>query len=123
MANVDLGVGPDMPTRPTQAEPDGITEASRAQDQVARESPDSATGNPLHFTGLTPQQQTEAAAAATPNSGSLNPLSSFLLRILGGASSDGIVSFFSMFRDLRDQGHHYTQPPPPPPPPENEPIT
>lgn len=119
MANVQLGVGPEVPTRPSQAEPDGITEGARAQEQIARESPDSATRNPLHFTGLAPQQQTEAA----PNSGSLNPFSSFLLRILGGASSDGIVSFLSMFRDLRDQGQHYPQPQPPPPPQENEPMT
>lgn len=117
----ELGAGPELATRPSQPEPDGTAEGdARAQEQTA--SSDTATRSPLHFTGLNPQQ-TETAA---PPAGPLNPLSSFLLRILGGASSDSIVSFFSMFRDVRDQGQHYTQPSPPPlppPPPENEPTT
>lgn len=121
MANVDLGVGPQLPPRPNQAEPNSNAEGAATEEPMARENSDSATRNPLQFTGLGAQQQTEAA----PTSSSLNPFSSFLLRILGGASSDGLVSFFSMFRDLRDQGQHYAQTPPPPPaaPAENEPVT
>jgi hypothetical protein len=38
-----------------------------------------------------------------------------LLWLLGGGASDGIVSFFSMFRDVRDHGH--------PPRNENDQVT
>lgn len=119
MANVEVGVGPQIPARPNPSLPDGVAGFGTGQEQTARENSDSATRNPLHFTGLAPQQQTEAA----PTTSSLNPLSSFLLRILGGASSDVIVSFFSMFRDSRDQGQHYPQQPQSPSPSENEPGT
>lgn len=51
-------------------------------------------------------QQTEA----TPSPGSLNPFSSMLLWILGGASSEGLNSFLSLFRDVRDQGQVYPEP-------------
>ncbi|KVH89630.1 hypothetical protein Ccrd_008378 [Cynara cardunculus var. scolymus] len=38
------------------------------------------------------------------NPGAMNSFSSLLLWILGGASSEGLSSFLSMFRDVRDQG-------------------
>ncbi|KAL5731550.1 hypothetical protein ACHQM5_004269 [Ranunculus cassubicifolius] len=41
---------------------------------------------------------------ATPNPTPLNPFSSMLLWILAGASSEGLNSFLSLFRDVRDQG-------------------
>ncbi|KAK2662426.1 hypothetical protein Ddye_001000 [Dipteronia dyeriana] len=42
-----------------------------------------------------------------PNAGNMNSFSSLLLWILGGASSEGINSFLSMFRDVREQGQVY----------------
>ena len=42
-----------------------------------------------------------------PNPGTMNSFSSLLLWILGGASSEGLNSFLSMFRDVRDQGQVY----------------
>ena len=38
-----------------------------------------------------------------PHAGAMSSFSSMLLRILGGASSDGFNSFLSMFRDVRDE--------------------
>ncbi|CAD6206041.1 unnamed protein product [Miscanthus lutarioriparius] len=58
------------------------------------------------------QEQNPQQAGSTPaGSGSLNPFGSLLLWLLGGGASDGIVSFFSMFRDVRDHGQDYTDPP------------
>lgn len=69
-----------------------------------------------------PTNNTQQTETATPGSNSLNPFGSLLLWILGGASTEGIVSFFSLFRDLRDQHHAYVEPSPPNEN-ENEPIT
>ncbi|RID79803.1 hypothetical protein BRARA_A02511 [Brassica rapa] len=38
-----------------------------------------------------------------PHAGAMSSFSSMLLRILGGASSEGFNSFLSMFRDVRDE--------------------
>ncbi|KAL3844973.1 hypothetical protein ACJIZ3_002376 [Penstemon smallii] len=43
--------------------------------------------------------------------GAMNSFSSLLLWILGGASSESINSFLSLFRDFRDQGQVYAEPP------------
>ncbi|KAK9735594.1 hypothetical protein RND81_04G214700 [Saponaria officinalis] len=45
------------------------------------------------------------------NPGNMNSLSSLLLRILGGASSESLNSFLSIFRDVRDQNQFYAEPP------------
>ncbi|OEL35423.1 hypothetical protein BAE44_0003558 [Dichanthelium oligosanthes] len=66
-----------------------------------------AANNALQFQEQNPQQ----AGNAPAGSGSLNPFGSLLLWLLGGGASDGIVSFFSMFRDVRDHGQDYTDPP------------
>ncbi|KAL6894527.1 hypothetical protein ACP4OV_008625 [Aristida adscensionis] len=63
--------------------------------------------NPLQYQDQNPQQ----AGNAPAGSGSLNPFGSLLLWLLGGGASDGIVSFFSMFRDVRDHGQDYNDPP------------
>lgn len=52
-------------------------------------------------------QQTEGGQ----NPGNMNSFSSLLLWILGGASSESLNSFFSIFRDLRDQGQFYAESP------------
>ncbi|KAG1348056.1 Membralin-like protein [Cocos nucifera] len=92
-----LHLGPDRP---------GSAESSETREQSGRDSPDSGS-NDLHFPALGPPRQTGTA----PGSSLLNPFSSLLLWILGGASSDGIVSFFSMFRDVRDQGQVFPENP------------
>lgn len=45
------------------------------------------------------------------NPGNMNSLSSLLLWILGGASSESLNSFFSIFRDMRDQAQFYADSP------------
>lgn len=47
------------------------------------------------------------------NPGNMNSFSSLLLWILGGASSESLNSFFSIFRDVRDQGQFYAESPRP----------
>ncbi|KAL0915738.1 hypothetical protein M5K25_013192 [Dendrobium thyrsiflorum] len=81
-------------------------------DQPAAVNVPNSTNNQLRYPALNAQQ-----TGAAPGSSFLNPFGSFLLWILGGGASDGIVSFFSMFRDMRDQDHaqDFTQP-------ENEPA-
>ncbi|MED6207352.1 hypothetical protein PIB30_035057 [Stylosanthes scabra] len=64
-------------------------------------------GNPVRIPGQADIRQAEGG----PNPGSMNSFSSMLLWILGGASSEGLNSFFSMFRDVRDQGQVFTENP------------
>lgn len=56
--------------------------------------------DPAQISGQAEIRQAERG----PNPGSMNSFSSLLLWILGGASSEGLNSFFSLFRDVRDQG-------------------
>ncbi|KAL4359540.1 hypothetical protein AHAS_Ahas08G0087600 [Arachis hypogaea] len=58
-----------------------------------------------------PGQADIRQAEGGPNPGSMNSFSSMLLWILGGASSEGLNSFFSMFRDVRDQGQVFAETP------------
>ncbi|RYR35544.1 hypothetical protein Ahy_A10g050692 isoform D [Arachis hypogaea] len=78
------------------AEPPGRPENN--QDSVA---------NPVQIPGQADIRQAEGG----PNPGSMNSFSSMLLWILGGASSEGLNSFFSMFRDVRDQGQVFAETP------------
>ncbi|KAJ1435017.1 Membralin [Sesbania bispinosa] len=64
--------------------------------------------NPAQIPG---QADIRPAAERAPNPGSMNSFSSLLLWILGGASSEGLNSFFSIFRDVRDQGQVFTETP------------
>ncbi|KAJ7946615.1 putative Membralin [Quillaja saponaria] len=64
-------------------------------------------GNPMPNPGQAELSQAESG----PNPGTMNSFSSLLLWILGGASSEGRNSFFSMFRDARDQGQVYAESP------------
>ncbi|GJM96097.1 hypothetical protein PR202_ga12906 [Eleusine coracana subsp. coracana] len=68
---------------------------------------EATTNNPIQYQDQNPQQAGNPAAG----SGSLNPFGSLLLWLLGGGASDGIVSFFSLFRDVRDHGQDFTDPP------------
>lgn len=54
--------------------------------------------------------EAETGGNPAPATGAnMNSFSSLLLRILGGASSEGRNSFLSMFRDVRQQGEHLYQ--------------
>ncbi|KAK9151129.1 hypothetical protein Syun_009438 [Stephania yunnanensis] len=63
------------------------------------------TGTPDQFPELPQRSPTEAAQ----NHNSLNSFGSLLLWILGGASSEGLNSFLSLFRDARDEDQVYPE--------------
>ncbi|TKY71354.1 Membralin protein [Spatholobus suberectus] len=103
LSNTDLPTGAglrpgfdqSMPQNgPGVADPQGRSENNR--DRVA---------NPAQIPGQADIRQAERG----PNPGSMNSFSSLLLWILGGASSEGRNSFFSMFRDVRDQGQVFNE--------------
>ncbi|AQK64021.1 hypothetical protein ZEAMMB73_Zm00001d013620 [Zea mays] len=91
------------------------TDALLVQDESTRsqqEGQQNGISEPAANNALQYQEQNPQRAGSTPaGSGSLNPFGSLLLWLLGGGASDGIVSFFSMFRDVRDHGQDYTDPP------------
>ncbi|GFZ18707.1 hypothetical protein Acr_27g0004460 [Actinidia rufa] len=58
------------------------------------------------------QPDLRQAETGGANPGNMNSFSSLLLWILGGASSEGLNSFLSIFRDVRDQGQGYAEAPP-----------
>lgn len=92
-AGLRAGVGgPTMPVH-------GANGFSGVQGRADNGQPD-RLGNPLQLGGQPDLQQSEAGG----NPGSMNSFSSLLLWILGGASSEGLNSFLSIFRDLRDHG-------------------
>ncbi|AQK64015.1 hypothetical protein ZEAMMB73_Zm00001d013620 [Zea mays] len=90
-------------------------DALLVQDESTRsqqEGQQNGISEPAANNALQYQEQNPQRAGSTPaGSGSLNPFGSLLLWLLGGGASDGIVSFFSMFRDVRDHGQDYTDPP------------
>ncbi|GAB4855780.1 hypothetical protein Ancab_024425 [Ancistrocladus abbreviatus] len=67
-----------------------------------RQNPE-AEGNPD-----VPEHDLQQPATAQ-NPGNMNSFGSLLLWILGGASSEGLNSFFSIFRDVRAQGQFYAE--------------
>lgn len=85
---------------------DAATGFSGPEEQPSNENPD-RLGNPLDIGG----QPVIRQAGAGGNPGALNSFSSLLLWILGGASSESLNSFLSIFRDFRDQGQVYAGPP------------
>ncbi|KAK8954374.1 hypothetical protein KSP39_PZI002941 [Platanthera zijinensis] len=90
-----------------QAAPDPLAqpENTTASEQLALHDAPDAANNRVPFPGINAQQ-----TGTAPGSSFLNPFSSFLLWILGGGASDGIVSFFSMFRDVRDHDQDFIHP-------------
>lgn len=93
------GPGPAIPTT-------GGVDVTGLQEQSG--SVDGA-GDPIPI----PEQPNLQQPDNGPNPGAMNSFSSLLLWILGGASSEGLNSFLSMFRDARDQGQVFAEPPPP----------
>ncbi|XP_042024570.1 membralin-like protein At1g60995 [Salvia splendens] len=71
------------------------------------EQPPNRVGNPLNLGEQPVLHQPEGGG----NPGAMSSFSSLLLWILGGASSESLNSFLSIFRDFRDQGQVYAEPP------------
>lgn len=95
--NTDLTTGTGLRPGSNPAMPaNGGMDVSRLQEQSESEN---RAENPL--------QQADNGA----NPGAMNSFSSLLLWILGGASSEGLNSFLSMFRDVREQGQVYAENP------------
>ncbi|KAL7247922.1 hypothetical protein ACSBR2_002764 [Camellia fascicularis] len=86
------GSNPVIPTNNT-AELPGLR--GQAENDNSNRGP-----NPLQVAGQPDIPQAETGA----NAGTMNSFSNLLLWILGGASSEGLNSFLSLFRDVRDQG-------------------
>ncbi|GMG99876.1 hypothetical protein Nepgr_001716 [Nepenthes gracilis] len=98
-----LRTGNGVPTPPSGAAVvPGLQEQSGNNNRQDPDTEGNTTTIPRHDL-----QPTEAAQ----NPGSMNSFNSLLLWILGGASSEGLNSFFSIFRDARDQGRFYSESP------------
>ncbi|CAM0875566.1 unnamed protein product [Alopecurus aequalis] len=100
--NDGLGAAHETDTVMAQDEPTMNQQEGQGDDNI-----ETAAINPLQYQDQNPQR----AGNAPAGSGSLNPFASVLLWLLEGGASDGIVSFFSMFRDVRDHGQDYADPP------------
>lgn len=93
--NNEIGGGPEAPA------PDSVGpgESAGGPEQAVGNGNIDELGNPIQFSDLSTQQRGTASGSS---------IGSLLLWLLGGAPPDGIVSFFSMFRDVRDpQGQGY----------------
>ncbi|EXB87382.1 hypothetical protein L484_016729 [Morus notabilis] len=98
LVNSDLATGPGLRPVSDQAVPANGAEDPRFQGQTENAGPDRIDGD---------LRQTDN----DPNPGTLSSFSSLLLWILGGASSEGLNSLLSIFRDVRDQGQVYAESP------------
>ncbi|XP_006363752.1 uncharacterized protein [Solanum tuberosum] len=96
--NVDLAPGPGPRIDPSLPR-NGTNEFPVVADGQGNGNQDEF-GNSLQLGGQVDTRQSEGGA----NPGSMNSFSSLLLWILGGASSEGLNSFLSIFRDVREHG-------------------
>ncbi|XP_051148287.1 membralin-like protein At1g60995 [Andrographis paniculata] len=101
--NPDLASGPVLRPGVDTRMPRNVT----AGFPGTEEQPSPRHENPLDIGGQPILRQPEAGGGSP---GAMSSFSSLLLWILGGASSEGLSSFLSIFRDLRDQGQVYTEP-------------
>lgn len=102
--NVDMPPGPGPRIDPLVPR-NGATEFPEVPEQ--RNGNQDEFGNSLQLGAQPDTRQSETGA----NPGSMNSFSSMLLWILGGASSEGLNSFLSIFRDVRDHGQVFAEPP------------
>ncbi|KAF9589822.1 hypothetical protein IFM89_028757 [Coptis chinensis] len=91
-------------TRPGRDQARSPNGAAEVPGQTSETSNADRVGSPTHF----PESSARQAESA-PSPTSLNSFSSLLLWILGGASSEGLNSFLSLFRDVRDHGQVYPE--------------
>ena len=104
--NTDMTAGPG-PRVPNPVMPaNGAAELSGLQGR-AENNNSGRVGNPIQMVAGQPDLHQAETGGANP--GNMNSFSSLLLWILGGASSEGLNSFLSIFRDVRDQGHGYAE--------------
>ncbi|EEF32850.1 membralin-like protein At1g60995 [Ricinus communis] len=106
--NTDAASGLAFRPGSDQAMPANGIEPPGPQQQLGNDNL-GRVSNPMQIPGEADLRQTETG----PSPGSMNSFSSLLLWILGGASSEGLNSFFSMFRDVRDQGQGFDESPRP----------
>lgn len=106
LVNSDLVSGPGLRSESNPTVPSNGAEAPGLHERSGNDSPNRVR-NPLQV----PVQAELNQAENGPNPGAMNSFSSLLLWILGGASSEGLNSFLSMFRDVRDQGQAYAESP------------
>lgn len=100
--NVDMAPGPGPRIDPSLPR-NGANEFPGVADGQGNGNQDEF-GNSLQLGGQVDTRQSEGGA----NPGSMNSFSSLLLWILGGASSEGLNSFLSIFRDVREHGQVFT---------------
>ncbi|XP_057482195.1 membralin-like protein At1g60995 [Actinidia eriantha] len=106
--NTDMTAGPG-PRVPNPVMPaNGAAELSGLQGR-AENNNSGRVGNPIQMVAGQPDLRQAETGGANP--GNMNSFSSLLLWILGGASSEGLNSFLSIFRDVRDQGQGYAEAP------------
>ncbi|XP_055835167.1 membralin-like protein At1g60995 isoform X2 [Solanum dulcamara] len=103
--NVDMAPGPGPRIDPSVPR-SGTTEFPGVPDRQGNGNQDEF-GDSLQLGEQPDTRQSETGA----NPGSMNSFSSSLLWILGGASSEGLNSFLSIFRDVRDHGQDFAGPP------------
>ena len=102
LVHTDPTFGPGLRPGSDQAVPaNGAGEAAGPRGHSVNENI-GQSGNPMQIPGQ---------AEAGPNPGTMSSFSSLLLWILGGASSEGLTSFLSLFRDVREQEQVYTNSP------------
>ncbi|KAE8703144.1 putative HSP40/DnaJ peptide-binding protein [Hibiscus syriacus] len=107
LANTDPSSGLGSRTGSNRAVPaNGAGEAAGPQGHSGNDNVNQ-TDSPVHI----PSRPVLPRAEAGSNPGTISSFNSLLLWILGGASSEGRNSFFSMFRDVREQEPVYTDSP------------
>ncbi|XP_058007053.1 membralin-like protein At1g60995 isoform X2 [Hevea brasiliensis] len=104
--NTDLASGPGFRPVSDQAVRANGLELPGPQQRIGNDNL-RRLGNTMQIPGQTDLRQPETGSSP----GSMNSFSSLLLWILGGASSEGLNSLFSMFRDVREQGQVYADSP------------
>lgn len=107
--NTDMTSGPETRVPDPVIPGNGAALHSEFDGPAQNDNSDSFGGNPLQDAGRPDLRQEETGG----NPGTMNSFSSLLLWILGGASSEGLNSFLSMFRDVRDQGQVFVENPQP----------
>ncbi|PPD66792.1 hypothetical protein GOBAR_DD36333 [Gossypium barbadense] len=109
LANTDPSSGLGSRTVSDQAMPANVAgEATGPQGNAGNNNVGEIV-DPVQISGQGQPELPQAEAGSNP--GTMSSFSSLLLWILGGASSEGLNSFLSMFRDVREQGRVYTNSP------------
>ncbi|KAL0349488.1 UNVERIFIED_CONTAM: Membralin-like protein [Sesamum radiatum] len=105
--NTDLASGPVVRDGVDTGMPSNTATGFSGPEEQPSNDNQGRLGNPLDIGGQPVLRQPEGGGIP----GAMSSFSSLLLWILGGASSESLNSFFSIFRDLRDQGQVYAEPP------------